>query len=211
MELFQRQLAEADRQLQEFAETSPLPEKEARVLLADIPQIGPVTIDVVLSELGDWRRFRSQKAVTAFAGLDPGFRKSAEKCHELHISKEGSRLLRWALIQAAWRLKGRSPRWCQMFERLRANTGSKKKAIVGVSRHLLCTMFAMLQSSRRYEMLGVPNGNQRVLPPKESEQTSAPARQKGAAPSRLRHRSGPGGVRVEATAKAEGARGKPIS
>ena len=99
--LFQRQLREADRQLAAFGETAPLVEREARAILDTIPQIGPVTIDVVLSELGDWRRFRSQKTVAAFAGLDPGFRKSAGKCLELHISKEGSRLLRWAMIQAA--------------------------------------------------------------------------------------------------------------
>ena len=173
-----------------------------------------MTIDVVLSELGDWRRFRSQKAVTAFAGLDPGFRKSADKCLELHISKEGSRLLRWAMIQAAWRLAVRSPRWRQMLERLHANTGSKKKAIVGVARHLLCMMFAMLQSGRPYELLGVPNGNQRPPQAASRAETSARARQKGAAPSRLRRRVGlslRGGVKADATAKAEGARGNPIS
>jgi transposase len=186
--LFQRQLREADRQLAEFADSAPLAEKEARALLDTIPQIGPVTIDVVLSELGDWRRFRSQKAVTAFAGLDPGFRRSAEKCLELHISKEGSRLLRWAMIQAAWRLAVRSPRWRQMLERLHANTGSKKKAIVGVARHLLCVMFATLQSSRPYELLGVPNGNERPPKSPETARASAQARQKGAAPSRLRRR-----------------------
>jgi hypothetical protein len=63
------------------------------------------------------------------------------------------------MIQAAWRLAVRSPRWRAMLGRLQINTGSKKKAIVGVSRHLLCMMFAMLQSSRPYELLGVPNGN----------------------------------------------------
>jgi transposase len=190
LEMFQRQLREADRQLAEFAETAPLAEQEARTLLATIPQIGPVTINVVLSELGDWRRFRSQKAVAAFAGLDPGFRKSAEKSLELHISKEGSRLLRWAMIQAAWRLVVRSPRWRQMLKRLHANTGSRKKAIVGVARHLLCMMFAMLQSGRPYELLGVPNGNQQSPEPQEAARTSARARQKGAAPSRLRRRVG---------------------
>jgi transposase len=188
--LFQRQLQDTDRQLQQFAETASLAEQEARTLLDTIPQVGPVTIDVVLSELGDWRRFRSQKAVTAFAGLDPGFRKSAEKCLELHISKEGSRLLRWAMIQAAWRLVVRSPRWRQMLVRLQINTGSKKKAIVGVARHLLCMMFAMLQAGRPYELLGVPNGNQQSSPPRETAETSTRARQKGAAPSRLRPRLG---------------------
>jgi transposase len=191
LELFQRQLQEADRQLQQFAQTGPLAEREARAVLDTIEQVGPVTIDVVLSEMGDWRRFRSQKAATAFAGLDPGFRKSAEKCHELHISKEGSRLLRWALIQAAWRLVVHSPRWRETFERLRANTGSRKKAIVGVARHLLCMMLAMLQAGRTYELLGVPNGNERPRKPRQAPRTSAPARKKEGrpfAPSRRRRR-----------------------
>ncbi len=188
--LFQRQLREADRQLAKFAQTASSAEQEARALLDTIPQIGPVTIDVVLSELGDWQRFRSQKAVTAFAGLDPGFRRSAEKHLELHISKEGSRLLRWIMIQAAWRLTRSAPRWRRLRTGLQINTGSKKKAIVGVARHLLCTMFAMLQSGRSYELLGVPNGNQRPAAPPQTTRTSARARQKGAAPSRLRRRVG---------------------
>jgi transposase len=206
--LFQRQLREADRQLEQFAETGSLIEREARALLGTIPQVGVVTIDVVLSELGDWRRFRSQKAVTAFAGLDPGFRRSAEKCLELHISKEGSRLLRWALLQAAWRLVGRSSRWRHLHHRLQSNTGSKKKAIVGVARHLLCVMFAMLQSQRGYELLGVPNGNQRVESPQEGGGTSARARQKGSAPYRLPPRVGPGASRsVDGRRDGEGGRG----
>jgi transposase len=151
--LFERQLGEADKKLREFAKTAPLAEREARALLDSIPQIGAVTIDVVLSELGDWRRFRSAKKVVAYAGLDPGIRQSARKKHELHISKEGSRLLRWALVEAAWRLKGRSPRWHRVFERLRRNTGSKKKAIVGVARHLLCVMFAILREGREYRLV----------------------------------------------------------
>jgi transposase len=176
LEFFQRQLAEADRELERFAAGAPPAEVEARALLDTIPQVGTITIDVILSELGDWRRFRSEKAVTAFAGLNPGFRKSGGKSLELHITKEGSRLLRWALIQAAWRLQGRSPRWKQMFTRIQINTGSKKKAIVGVARHLLCMMFAMLRSSRRYEALGVPNVNQAA--PRKVAKTSARARQR---------------------------------
>jgi transposase len=188
--VFQGQIREADRQLRQFAEDAPLVEQEARALLDTIPQIGPVTIDVVLSELGDWRRFHSQKAVAAFAGLNPGFRQSDKKRLELHITKEGSRLLRWAMIQAAWRLAVRSPRWRRVLGRLQINTGSKKKAIVGVARHLLCVVFAILQSGKRYEALGVPNGNERPCPSRKPARTSARARQKGAAPSGLRRRVG---------------------
>ena len=155
--LFQRQLRDADQQLREFAGLGALAEQEARAILATIPQIGPVTIDVVLSEMGDWRRFRSQKAAVAFAGLDPGVRQSAEKRRDLPISKEGSRLLRWVLIQAAWRLAGRSARWSVTFHSLEKKTGSKKKAIVAVARRLLCVMFSMLQSGQAYRLAAGEN------------------------------------------------------
>jgi len=152
LRLFERQLDAVDAELAKFAETAPLAEREARAVLASIPLIGPVTIDVVLSELGDWRRFRGAKAAADFAGLSPGIRESAGRRRELSITKEGSRLLRWAMVQAAWRLATRSPRWNRRFLRLQRNTGSKKKASVGVARQLLCVMFSMLQSGQTYRL-----------------------------------------------------------
>jgi len=150
LSMLEHGLNQADRQLRAFADSAPAAEREARAVLDSIPQIGPVTIDVILSELGDWRRFGSAKAAVAYAGLDPGVRQSAGKRLDMHISKEGSRILRWALIEAAWRLVAHLPRWRRLFEKLHANTGSKKKAIVGVARHLLCAMFSMLQAGQAY-------------------------------------------------------------
>ena len=122
-------------------------------MLGTIPQVGPVTIDVVLSELGDWRRFRSAKRVVSYAGLDPGSRESAGKSRQLGITKEGSRLLRWAMVETAWRLVNKYPRWQNVFAQLKKNTGSEKRAIVGVARRLLCVMFAMLREGRAYELV----------------------------------------------------------
>jgi transposase len=152
LELLRKRLLRADQRLESFAEDAPLAEREARAVLATIPQIGAVTIDVVLSELGDWKRFRSAKKVVAYAGLDPGGRSSAGKSHALSITKEGSRHLRWVLVEAAWRLVGKLRRWGQVYERLKENTGSCKKAIVGVARRLLCVMFAMLRQGRPYNL-----------------------------------------------------------
>jgi transposase len=152
LQLLQKQLQRADERLQAFANDAPVAEREARALLATIPQIGPVTVDVVLSELGDWKRFRSAKKAAAYAGLDPGCRSSAGKSHQLSISKEGSRHLRWILVEAAWRLVGKLRRWGQVYERLKENTGSCKKAIVGVARRLLGVMFAMLRKGQPYSL-----------------------------------------------------------
>jgi len=114
---------------------------------------GKRKVDVVLSELGDWRRFRSAKRVVAYAGLDPGSRESAGKARQLKITKEGSKLLRWAMVETAWRLVGKLRYWRTMFEQLKRNTGSEKKAIVAVARRVLCVMFAMLRDGRPYQMV----------------------------------------------------------
>jgi len=158
--LFERQLSEVEAELVDFGKTAPPPEEAARAVLATIPLVGPVTIDAVLSELGEWRRFHSASSVADFAGLVPGLRESAGKRHSLSITKEGSRLLRWAMIQAAWRLQHREVRWGRLYDRLARKTGSKKKAIVGVARHLLCVMFSMLQSGECYRRLA-PSRNTR--------------------------------------------------
>ncbi len=143
------QQALIDRQLRQFAERASVAEAEARRLLDTIPTFGPVTIDVLLSELGDVGRFRSQKKAVAYAGLAPGVRQSAGKTKQLHISKEGSGLLRWALVEAAWRLVNKTRRWHHVYEQLRKRCGAKK-AIVAVARRLLCVVVGMLQRGESY-------------------------------------------------------------
>jgi transposase len=145
----EQQVCALDKVLRQFAKQAPLAEREAREALASIPQVGDVTIEVVISELGDVGRFRSLKQVAAFAGLAPGQRSSAGKSHQLGISKEGSRLLRWALVQAAWRLVGKSRRWGRIFEQLSRRRG-KKKAIVAVARRLLGVMVSLMRTAGRY-------------------------------------------------------------
>jgi transposase len=147
----EEQLTALNKELKAFARKAPVAEREAREVLASIPEVGPVTVDIVVSELGDVRRFRSAKKVAAYAGLAPIVRESAGKSKELNISKEGSGLLRWALVEAAWRVIRRSRRWESVFEALSRRRG-KKKAIVAVARRLLGVMVALLRSGQRYRL-----------------------------------------------------------
>jgi transposase len=144
------QLKAIEQQLMQFAASAPPAEAEARAVLDTIPGVGPVTVDVVVSELGDIERFRSAKKVCAYAGLVPGVRESAGHRHEGRITKEGSRLLRWVLVEASWQLVWRTRRWKAIFEALQRRRG-KKRAIIAVARRLLCVMVAMLRSGRRYQ------------------------------------------------------------
>jgi transposase len=99
LQFLQQQLKAFDQELRTFAETPRVAEREAPAILASVPEVGLVTTDVILSEAGDVRRFRGAKRIVAYAGLDPGIRESAGKGKQLSITKEGSRLLRWALIE----------------------------------------------------------------------------------------------------------------
>ncbi len=140
-----------EKEIRKLAASAPIPEAQARELLHTIPGVGEVTVEAFISEVGDVRRFGSQKKVAAYAGLSPGQRESAGKVKELSITHRGSRLLRWALNQASWQLVRRALRWRKIFEGLAKRRG-KKRAITAISRRLLCVMVSMVQSGQKYRL-----------------------------------------------------------
>jgi transposase len=146
-----KRLNKIDERLVLFASKASVKEREARAVLATMPGLGTVTIDVILAELGDWERFRCADATVSFAGLDPGVRESDGKGHNLKLTKAGSPLLRWILIQLAHRMKRTTTRWAQIFERLNKRIG-KKKATCAIARRLMLVIYAMLRDGKAYQM-----------------------------------------------------------
>ena len=144
-------LKKVDKRLEKFATTASVRESEARAVLATMPGVGFVTIETVLAELGDWRRFHNADAVVAFAGLDPAVRESDGHRKQLRITKAGSPLLRWIMIQLAHRMKRTTARWQALFEQISRRAG-KKKATCAVARRLLLVIYAMLRDGQAYKM-----------------------------------------------------------
>ena len=139
------------KRIKSFIAKAPAREKEARAILKSAPGVGFVTAEVVLSEVGDVSRFGNAKKICAYAGLVPVVRQTGGKrSKDLHITKQGSGLLRWALVESAWGLVRTSPKWAAFFSRLRKRCGSKR-AIVAVARKLLCVLDAMLKTSTPYK------------------------------------------------------------
>ena len=147
-------LHKIEKYLLSFAELAPQAEKEARAVLATFPQMGPITADTILAELGDWKRIRNIGTVVAFAGLNPGIRESDGKQKNLKITKEGSPLLRWVMIQLAQRLKTRSPRWNRIYSALATKIGTKK-ATCALARRMLIAIYAMLRDMKTYQLINV--------------------------------------------------------
>ena len=88
---YDAQVGELDAQLKKFAKKAPNKEAEARAVLKTIPGVGPVTTEVVISELGEISRFKNAKAVCAYAGLVPIVRQTGgKKSKDLGITKRGS-------------------------------------------------------------------------------------------------------------------------
>lgn len=69
--------------------------------LQPLPGIGIITGAIVVAEVGDIDRFPSARHLCSWCGLTPTEHSSAEHTRRGHISKQGSRWLRWVLVEAA--------------------------------------------------------------------------------------------------------------
>ena len=68
--------------------------------IQQIPGIGPVLAAVFVAEIGDVHRFDGPAKLTCWAGLTPRHHESDTTVHRGHITKQGSRLVRWAAIES---------------------------------------------------------------------------------------------------------------
>jgi transposase len=69
--------------------------------LVTIPGVGATTAVAISSWIGDIRRFPNAKKLVSYFGLAPKVRQSANRERHGHISKEGSGMVRWLVLQAA--------------------------------------------------------------------------------------------------------------
>lgn len=71
-----------------------------------IPGIGPVLAAVLVAEIGDIDRFTRPEQLTCWAGLTPTHHESDAHVHRGRITKQGSRLVRWAVVESVQILPG---------------------------------------------------------------------------------------------------------
>jgi transposase len=122
-------------------EIDALAKHDARVdVLCQIRGIGRYTAMLVIAEVGDISRFGSARKLCAWAGLTPTIRSSDGKARLGHITKQGSRPLRWALVEAAQHVgRGGGP-LRDSFERIAKRRG-RKIAKVAIARKILTLCF----------------------------------------------------------------------
>jgi transposase len=131
------------------AKLDALAEADAGVrLLETVPGVGPRTAETVVAYLGEARRFRSGKQVSAYGGLVPRQYQSGESDRRGRITRRGPALLRKLLVECAWVML-RYNAWARaVYRRLSRGKARKKQAIVALARKLLVRCWAMLRDGK---------------------------------------------------------------
>lgn len=119
-------------------------------ILMSISGIGAYSALLILSEIGDVSRFPRENNIVSYAGLAPSVHSSGGKTYYGHITKQGSRWLRWILIQSVPHVVASSPNYKQLYNRLVAKKG-KGTAKVAIARKLLIAIYYMLKRGERFK------------------------------------------------------------
>jgi transposase len=146
LDVYEIQMARATKRLDDR-----LTGNAAARLLMSIPGVGPRTAEAVLAYTDDVERFRRGKDYCAYFGMTPKLDESGSTRRLGHISKQGPSVVRWLIVESAWRVIQKSPAMVQFYERVRRGQDKRKKiAIVATARKLLSVMRAMLMKGESF-------------------------------------------------------------
>jgi transposase len=139
------ELAELERVIAQAA----LESAEARRLMT-VPGVNVITAASFLAAIGDIRRFRSQRKLVGYLGLDPRVRQSGPgPASHGRISKQGSAPARYALVEASWSVIRQPGPLRAFYERVRARRGHQV-AVVATARKLACLFWCLLSREQDY-------------------------------------------------------------
>jgi transposase len=126
--------------------------------LLKLKGIGPTFAAVFIAEIGDVTRFGSPHQLACWAGLTPRLYSSDTKARQGHISKQGSRLLRWAAIEACQR--SCEPYVANHKQRIRDRRGKTATQIskVAAARKLLHVVYYVLRDGHARCLQTAPAG-----------------------------------------------------
>jgi transposase len=101
--------------------------------------VGRTIAAIFVAEIGDATRFPTPQHLSSWAGLTPKHHESDEKVHRGGVTKQGSRLVRWAAMEAISKIHG-GPKLQVDYHRIAERRG-KNKARVAVARKLLTLVY----------------------------------------------------------------------
>jgi len=140
-------IAELTQAIEGEAEKCP----EARRLKTH-PGVGALTALAFVLILGDAERFRCGKQVASYLGLAPAENSSGGRRRLGHISKQGSSMARFLLVEAAQATVRSDPNWRSQYYHLMMRRG-RKTAKIALARRLAVNLYWMWRHGWDYEQL----------------------------------------------------------
>ena len=108
-----------------------------------IPGVGPLLGAVFVAEIGDIGRFARPAQLASWSGLTPKHHESDTTVHRGRITKQGSRLVRCAAVEAVQRVPAHT-RLGQRRDRVGARRG-RNIGVVAAARDLITLVFYSLR------------------------------------------------------------------
>jgi len=115
-----------------------------------VPGIGVITVNLLLSEIGDIKRFPSAKKLCSYGSLTPGTKQSSDHIWSGPIGRKGNLYIKWAMIEAAQHATHLDPALGAFYDKLRISKGNAK-ARVTVARKLLTAVYYILKRKEKYK------------------------------------------------------------
>jgi transposase len=112
------------------------------VAVQTIPGIGPTLGAVFVAEIGDVTRFATAEKLTCWAGLTPRHHESDTHVRRGRITKQGSRLLRWAAVESV-QILPKTSHVGQIRERVAARRGRNIGVVAAARRQLEYVYYAL--------------------------------------------------------------------
>jgi transposase len=122
-------------------------------IISTIPGIGALNGSMIISEIGDITRFSNPNQLIAFAGLDPITTQSGNfKAKTTRMSKRGSSVLRYALVNAAWNVSLNNDTFKNYYNDKLAQKNRHFAALGHVAGKLTRVIFKMLKDNVAFDL-----------------------------------------------------------
>jgi transposase len=122
-------------------------------ILLSIPGIGPVTAAAIYAEVGDFKRFKTSGSLISYAGIYPKERSSGDLKRYGSISKAGSKVLRYSIIEAAMRIRDTdaSHNLYTHYDAAKKRNKTAKQARIVVAHKLLTIAWHLVHRGHKYD------------------------------------------------------------
>ena len=145
--LLRTELLQVNKQIKGLAQQERY--KQEVKLLVGIPGIGLMSAMVLLTQLGDIHRFKTEDSLCQYVGLVPKMNGSGDKLQVGKLLNRGRKELKIILIEICWVAVAKDPALMSKFNEL-ARRMHKNKAIIRIARKMLNRIRTVLRTQKAY-------------------------------------------------------------